>query len=602
MSKTTSSCSSWLPLIALLLFTVLFSCKNEPKTIADQAPGEPTLVADDPLLKLLSPSETGIDFQNNIEETFENNVTTHLNISNGGGVAIADVNNDQLQDVYLISSTGKNKLYLNLGGLKFKDITDASGLASDQGFEIGVTVVDINSDGWQDFFVCRAGPAENDQRRDKLYINNGDLTFTERSKEYGLDEFSASIGGNFFDYDNDGDLDLYLGNYPTDFSFTSKIDVKPTADGKTVEPNTAPKKEWDSDRFFRNDNGKYVDISKEAGIWNFDYTLSISIEDFNSDGFMDVFVGNDFLQPDALYINNGKGGFTNEIKNHLRHTTQQTMGVEVADFDNDGLFDLFSVDMLGKNNYRNKTIQNTNSQSKYSTLIQYNYFEPVVRNALHRNNGNGTFSEIGCMAGVFRTDWSWSGLMPDLDNDGFKDLCVTNGYRREITDVDFIDFVFPDIKAKGSLDQQYKDVHDFLDLIPVFKVTNYIFRNKGDWTFEDVSGKWATVPASWSNGAAYADLDNDGDLEYIVNNIDHYAFVYQNLSREKNLGNYLQFKLEGSPKNTQGIGATVRIYHDGQQQYQMQSPSRGIFSPGEHLLHLVWGKRATVYNGGGRGN
>ena len=579
----------------LILIFLFPSCSPEHSENAGNLAGEETLTAASPLLKLLPASETGIDFQNAIAETFENNITTNINIYNGGGVAVADINNDNLPDLYFISTTGENKLYQNLGGMKFKDITEGSGLESDGGFETAVTAVDINTDGYLDFYVCRAGPVEDEARRNRLFISNGNLTFTESAKEYGLDDFSASTGANFFDFDNDGDLDLYLLNYPTDFSFCTKIDVRPTADGKGVEPNLEPKTPYDTDRFYRNDGGKFTDISKEAGIWNFAYGLSAAVTDFNLDGLPDVYVGNDFIQPDFLYINNGDGTFSDRLPEYFQHISQHTMGTELSDFDNDGLLDFFALDMLGKNNFRQKTVMNTNTQSQYTTLLQYGYFEPVVRNVLQRNNGPGApagsaFSEVGCLAHVYKTDWSWSGLFADLDNDGWKDLCITNGYRRETGDVDFINFIIPEIKKKEiPLQQQYTDVYDFLKLIPSHKLRNFVFRNKSDWTFEDMSGKWMTMKSSWSCGSVFTDLDMDGDLDYVVNNLEEPAFIYQNLTNQQPGINYLQFKLAGSARNPQGIGASVTLYYDGQLQYQEMNPTRGIFSSVEHLFHFGLG-------------
>ncbi len=586
----------------LLIGLSLPSCSKDAGNTTDpNSTSEETLMASDPLLKLLSTEESGIDFVNHIDETFENNVTAHINVSNGGGVAIADINNDGLPDVYFVSSSGKNKLFLNQGSMKFKDITDAAGVGSEDGFEINVSTVDINADGYLDFYVCRAGPSETDERRNRLFVNNKDLTFTERAKEYGLDDISASTGANFFDYDNDGDLDLYLLNYPADFSYTSRIEARTRMDGNGMEPVLAPKKPYDSDRLYRNDgppaNGKggFKDVSKEAGIWNFAYGLSVSIEDFNGDGWMDVYVGNDFIQPDLLYINNGNGTFTDRLGEYVRHTSQHTMGTELADFDNDGLFDIFAVDMLANTNYRTKTTVNNNKQDKYTSLVTNGYFEPVVRNVLQHNNGNGTFSDIGCLTDVYRTDWSWSGLFADMDNDGLKDLFVTNGYRREITNSDFINFEFAEIKGKNiPLEKQFKDVYDFLNLIPIYKIRNYYYKNKGDWKFENMAGKWVTAKASWSNGAAYADLDADGDLDYLVNNIDDQAFVYENLARQKTDANYLQCKFVGGPQNPMGTGATVTIYQGVQQQYAMLSPNRGIFSAVEHLLHFGVGKASSI--------
>lgn len=597
--KQSRTAVQFFPLL-LIFWCCLPACSNDSSSDFDpDATSEETLVANDPLLKSLTPAESGIDFVNHIEETFENNVTVHLNVSNGGGVAIADINNDGLPDVYFVSSSGKNKLYLNLGGMKFKDITDAAGVGSEGGFEINVSTVDINADGYLDFYVCRAGTGETEERRNKLFVNNKDLTFTERAKEYGIDDISATTGANFFDYDGDGDLDLYLLNYPEDFSFTSRIEAKAREDGKGMEPVLKPKKPLDTDRFYRNDgppvNGKggFTDVSKEAGIWNFAYGLSVSVEDFNGDGRMDVYVGNDFIQPDLLYINNGDGTFTDRLSEYVRHTSQHTMGTELADFDNDGLFDIFAVDMLANTNFRTKTTVNNNKQEKYTSLVNNGYFEPIVRNVLQRNNGNGTFSDVGCVSDVFRTDWSWSGLFADMDNDGLKDLFVTNGYRREITNSDFINFKFAEIKNM-PLEQQFKDVHEFLDMIPIYKIRNFYFQNKGDWKFEDMGGKWVTAEPSWSNGAAYADLDADGDLDYVVNNIDDPAFVFENLARQKLSTNYLQCKFEGSPQNPMGTCATVTIHSGGQQQYAMLSPNRGIFSAVEHLLHFGLGKSQKV--------
>ncbi|MEP6646768.1 MAG: CRTAC1 family protein, partial [Saprospiraceae bacterium] len=592
--------SAFASLLTTFLLIVFISCQDQEST-EHKIPGDKALVASSPLLNLLTSKETGISFKNVINETFEMNITTHINTYSGGGVAIFDANNDGLQDIYFISSSGKNAFYVNRGHLKFEDKTANSGLESAEGFEITVTAIDINADGFMDLYVCRAGPVVNEDRRNKLFINNGDLTFTERAKEYGLDDKSASVGANFFDYDNDGDLDLYLLNYPVDFSYASKINVKPSPDGQTVEPLLEPINEYDSDRLYRNDgppkpdgSGGFKDVSKEAGIWNFAYGLSVSVEDFNHDGWPDIYVGNDFIQPDILYINNHDGTFTNKIKDYFKHTSQHTMGTDLSDFDNDGLFDLFAVDMLSNTQYRRKTLLSTNSQNRYSTLIRHGYFEPVVRNVLQRNNGNSTFSDIGCMANIFETDWSWSALLADLNNDGWKDILITNGYQREVTNTDFINFTFADIKAKGELKQQYADVHQFLDLIPQYKLHNFVYKNNGDLTFTDMSGQWMSIPPTWSNGAAVADLDNDGDLDYIVNNINDEAFVYENLATGQSGNNYLQFKCVGSKLNPFGVGTSINIYADSLHEYQMLNPTRGIFSSIEHLFHFGLGKKTLV--------
>lgn len=558
---------------------------------------EETLVAKNPILQLMSAEETGIDFQNQIIETPQNNVATNINIYNGGGVAIADVNNDQLPDIYFICTNGQNRLYLNQGNFKFKDITKTAGIISEEGFETAVAAVDINADGFLDFYVCRAGPFENEERRNKLYINNGNLTFTERGKEYGLNDLSASTGANFFDGDGDGDLDLYLLNYPKDAVFANKIESRPGPDGKMIA-NLAPKDPLDSDRFYRNDgNGKFTDISQASGIWNRGFGLSVSVADLNRDGAPDVYVANDFLQPDRMYINSGKGTFTDRLDQTLRHNSQFSMGTDISDFDNDGLLDIFAVDMMPRTNARHKTLKTSNTNSLHLSMVQNGIFEPVTRNVLQRNNGNGTFSDVACQAGVYRTDWSWSGLVADYDNDGKRDIYVSNGYRREIHHIDHGEFLkeLKKNKTNQQILQQYKTLDDYLNSIPSSKIRDFIFQNKGDWSFEEKSGDWATMKATWSCGAAWADFDMDGDLDLVANNLEDPAFMFKNLSREQNKGNYIQAKLKGSPQNPFAVGASVLIeYANGQKQYQEISPNRGIFSCSEHLIHFGVGQETQI--------
>jgi enediyne biosynthesis protein E4 len=574
------------------------SCRDKGENSDVMHRVEETLIASDPILRLMASSETGIDFINRIVETYENNITTNINMYNGGGLAIADINNDGLPDIYFVCSNGPNKMYLNEGNLKFRDITESAGLVSDRGFETAVTAVDINNDGLLDFYVCRAGVERNEDRRNKLYVNNGDLTFTERAAEYGLDDMSASTGANFFDFDGDGDLDVYIINYPTEAIWTNKIESRLGEDGR-YRPMLYPRTEFDTDRFYRNDGGRFTDISKEAGIWNLSYGLSVSVTDFNHDGRPDIYVGNDFIQPDYLYINNGDGTFTDRLEDYFRHTTQHTMGTDLTDFDNDGWVDLYAVDMLSTNNDRQKSFFATNTQSKYSSMVQNGYFEPVVRNVLQRNNGNGTFSDIGCMAGVFKTDWSWSGLLFDMNNNGWRDLHVTNGYRREVTDRDFIDFTLPEKAKEAGSGKKLRDIYpnfkDFLDIIPTYKLRNFCFSNQGNWLFEDVSGDWMTIPAAWSCGAAWADLDGDGDLDLVTSNLDDPAFVYENLSRSKAESNYLQIVFRDAPGNAFAVGASAAIYYgDGLKQYLENNPTRGIFSSVEHLMHFGLGGHSRV--------
>ncbi|MFN0215952.1 MAG: VCBS repeat-containing protein, partial [Saprospiraceae bacterium] len=597
-----------------------------PDLAADSG-SEPTLTAKKPRLQLLSTAETGIDFQNQILEDNEHNLLLNINQYNGGGLAVADVNNDNLPDIYFVCSNGKNRLYLNQGNFKFKDITDAAGVGSEDGFETAATAVDVNADGWLDLYVCRAG-TEVAGRESKLFINNGPLpngegwsgAFTERAKAYGLADKGPNSGANFFDADNDGDLDCFIINHPTDLDHANRILLKYAPDGKTPMPDLTPIVEHDADNLYRNDSPspalpnnegvKFVNISKQAGIQNFGFGLSVGVTDLNTDGWLDIYVGNDFLHPDNLFINNGLGPnpqpagktgspsgagslrFTDQVSRYFQHTANSTMGADLTDFDNDARVDLMAVDMLPTNNYRQKLLRGTNSLSRYLTLIQNGYLRPVARNVLQRNNGNGTFSDLACLAGVYKTDWSWSCLLADLDNDGFKDLHVANGYRRDLTDRDYNDFLLPEVakKIKGK----DKNILPYLDMLTSYKVRNMVFQNKGNWQFEDKSGDWMTMPGSWSSGGAWADFDADGDLDLVVNNLEDPAFIYKNLTREQNSSNFLQAKLQGSPANPFAVGASVLIEYQGIKQYFELNPTHGIFSSVEHLVHFGLGQTAQV--------
>ncbi|TNE60307.1 MAG: RNA-binding protein [Bacteroidetes bacterium] len=605
--RSSSRNSRFIPKMGMficLAFTLLFLTCKEKRPFLDDPDGlrevEETITAPDPLLKLLPVSQTGLDFQNIILETDEDNFYTNGVKYNGGGLAILDVNNDNLQDLYFVSVNGKNKLFLNQGGFKFKDITDQAGVGAANGFKTGVAIVDINNDGWQDIYVCRAGVAGGDIRRNLLFINNGDQTFTNQAKAYHLDIASASTSANFFDYDNDGDLDLYLLNYPSSGEYSNIFETKYAPDGKTIIPITKPKAPEDSDLLLRNDgapqpdgSGGFTNVAEKSGIWNSAYGLSVAVSDLNRDGFPDVYVSNDFVRPDNYYINNGNGTFTDKLQESFWHTSRHTMGSDLTDFDNDGLIDLFTVDMMPITNYRLKTTKVTMTQALYSTTIQAGYYEPVVRNVLQRNNGNGTFSDVGCLADVHATEWSWSGLVFDMDNDGNRDIHVTNGYRRNVNDNDFFEFQFEEIIKlvdSNNLKAYFNDIHQFLRLIPTYKSRNSCFRNQGNWTFENMEGKWLTLPATWSNGAAWTDLDNDGDLDLVVNNMEDQPFVYQNLTREKSQGNYLQVKLRGSAQNRDAIGASALLFYNGKQQYLELNPIRGIFSSVENLFHFGLGQ------------
>jgi hypothetical protein len=576
-------------LFSLLL---LFSCQSDPSGTTKPAPVP--AAPDDALFERLPGSKTGIEFANNITEDHQINIITNSYMYNGGGVGILDVNNDGLPDIYLVSSQESNRLYLNQGNFTFVDITEQAGVSAAEGFKTGVTIVDINADGRDDIYVCRTGLRPSPDRDNLLFINTGNNTFREAAAEYGLNSRAASNHANFFDYDLDGDLDMYLLNHPVDFKTVNKVRLKEEG-GKRVRVAT-PKTPLESDRLFRNEgNGTFKDVSLAAGIVNRAFGLSATVSDFNQDGYPDIFIGNDYIEPDQLFINNRNGTFTNRIDDYFRHTSNHTMGVDIADFNNDGLMDLVGLDMIAEDNRRQKLLMSTMILERYKTLVQYGYGHQMMRNVLQVNNGDGTFSEIGTLAGISNTDWSWSPLMTDFDNDGYKDLYVTNGYRRDVTNLDYLTYTVDSLNRTGGITtKRFQDFNEFLAMIPSEKLQNYMFRNTGDYQFEKVSNQWGLVEPSFSNGSAYADLDADGDLDLVVNNIDMEAFVYRNRAREQNKGNYLQIALEGSASNTDGIGARVEITTPSGLQVKEATPVRGFFSSSHQLLHFGVGQASQI--------
>ncbi|MCB9284233.1 MAG: VCBS repeat-containing protein [Lewinellaceae bacterium] len=538
------------------------------------------------MFELIAPESSGIAFANRITEDHQTNILTNSYMYNGGGVAVLDVNKDGLPDLYFVSSQESNRLYLNKGDMTFEDITDKAGVGATGGYKTGVTVVDINADGWEDLYVCRAGLQAVTERRNLLYINNGDMTFSEQGAPYGIDDIAASNHANFFDYDLDGDLDLYLINYPNDFSNVNQIALMEEG-GKQVRVN-APKTPMESDHLYRNEgNGKFTDVSQQAGISNRAFSLSVTVSDFNADGYPDIYVANDYIEPDFLYINNKNGTFTNRIDDYLRHQSNHTMGVDIADFNNDSRVDIMSLDMIAEDNRRQKLLMSTMMVDRYETLVRYGYGKQLMRNTLQLNMGEGGFSEVGVMAGVSNTDWSWSPLLADFDNDGWKDLYITNGYYRDVTNMDYLPYTVDSVnRAGGITPKQFPDFNDYLKLIPSERLPNYMYRNKGDLTFEKVTTPWGLYKPSYSNGSAYADLDADGDLDLVVNNIEDPAFLFKNLSVEKGKGNFLQIALEGNAPNTEGTGASIKIDQGANSQYQEMTPTRGFLSSVQHLIHF----------------
>ena len=544
--------------------------------------GKPT----DPVFEKIDPKKSGISFANRITENHQINILTNSYMYNGGGVAVLDADRDGLPDLYFISSQESNRLYLNKGDFRFEDITEKAGVGAAEGYKTGVTVVDINADGWDDLYVCRTGLDAVPQRKNLLFINNGDLTFTEKAAAYGLDDISASNHANFFDYDLDGDLDMYMLGYPIDFANVNKVSVR-EVDGKQVRVNP-PTGPLESDQLFRNEgNGKFTNVSGPAGISDRAFGLSVTVSDFNDDGYPDIYVAQDYIEPDILYINNRNGAFSNRIDDYLRHQSNHTMGVDIADYNNDALVDIVALDMIAEDNRREKLLMSTMSLQRYEPLLRFGYGRQLMRNTLQLNRGKGQFSEVGLLAGVAHTDWSWSPLFADFDNDGWKDLYITNGYYRDVTNMDYLAYTVDSINKLGGItNQRFPDFNDYLKLIPSERLPNYMYKNRGDLSFEKVTQPWGVYEPSFSNGSAYADLDADGDLDLVVNNIEDPAFLFRNLSADKGKGHYLQVALEGKAPNLKGIGASVRIEQGETTQYLEMTPTRGFLSSVEHLLHF----------------
>ena len=535
------------------------------------------------LFKTVSSSHSGIHFINKIQENDSINPIDVTNIYNGGGVGVGDFNNDGLQDLYFTGNLVANKLYLNRGKIKFEDVTIEAGVDGSGKWCRGVAVVDINNDGWLDMYVCASMSKDPDKRKNLLYVNqgnnkNGIPKFKEMAAEYGLDDTTHSTMAAFFDYDNDGDLDMYLVvNQILNNDIPSVFRPKIT-DGSY--PSTG--------RLYRNDwntqlkHPVFTNVSKDAGITIEGYGHGVSIADFNRDGWKDIFVTNDFNSNDLLYINNHDGTFTDKASVYFKHTSANGMGQDVIDINNDGLSDVVELDMNPEDNYRKKTMLNASSYRTYQNSDYYGYQYQYVRNSLQLNQGPGItgkdsvrdpiFSDIGFFSGIAETDWSWTPLVQDFDNDGFRDIIITNGFPKDVTDHDFIAFRR---QSYGIASKQFA-----LDQIPQVKIRNYAFHNNGDLTFTNTTSQWGLNQPTFSNGAVYADLDNDGDLDIVINNINDEALLYENtsMSDKQYSHHYLNVQLKGDPLNRNGLGTWVEIYYQGKQQAYEQSPYRGYLS------------------------
>ncbi len=538
---------------------LLFSC------------GETKVKNDPTLFVSLDAEATGVDFRNDLPFDEEFNIFTYRNFYNGGGVALGDVNNDGLLDIYLTSNLGENKLYLNKGDFQFEDVTEIAGVAGTRAWSTGVAMVDINGDGYLDIYVCNSGDIAGDNKQNELFINQGDGTFTEQAEAYGLADQGYSTHAVFFDYDKDGDLDVYLLNnsYQAIGSFNKMQNERPKRDAVG------------GDKLFRNDDGKFIDVSEEAGIYGsiIGFGLGITIGDVNQDSWPDIFISNDFFEKDYLYINNQDGTFTESLEKSMRSISAASMGADIADINGDGLLDIFVTDMLPEPQTRLKQVTTFENWDKFIFNKNHGYHYQYSRNMLHVNNGDGTFSEMGRLANVEATDWSWGALIFDMDNDGKRDLFVANGIYQDITDLDYLNFIDNEETKIKILTQDGVDYKALIDPIPVNPIPNYAYRNLGDLAFENVSAEWGLGEPIHSNGAAYGDLNNDGTLDLVVNNVNNPVSIFKNLGKDFYPENRsIQIQLVGKGQNTQGIGAQVKIHAGDQIFYAEQMPNRGFES------------------------
>ncbi|MEM9935563.1 MAG: VCBS repeat-containing protein [Bacteroidota bacterium] len=549
--------------------------------------GSPTSSLDKPLFTQLNPKELGIDFENNLVYDSEFNVYTYRNFYNGGGVALGDINQDGLTDIYFIGNMEDNHLYLNKGDFQFEDITEKAGVACKNVWSTGASLTDVNGDGLLDIYVCKSGNPEGENRHNELFINNGDLTFTEKAEEYGIADKGFSTHAAFFDMDKDGDLDCYLLN--NSFRPIGAFDLR-----KNQRNERDPE---GGNKLYRNDEGTFTDISEEANIYGsvIGFGLGVTVGDLNRDGWQDIYVSNDFFERDYLYINQKDGTFKECLEEQVREISAASMGADMADINNDGYPEIFVTDMLPEDDERIKTKTTFENWDKYQINVKNGYYHQFTRNVLQLNNGNGTFSEIGRLAGVNATDWSWGALIIDLDNDGWKDIFVANGIYQDLTDQDFINYIANPRTVRKVIRKDSVDFKHLIDVIPVNPIPNYAFKNNQDLTFTNVAEEWGLGTPGHSNGSAYGDLDNDGDLDMVINNVNAEPFIYRNEARQLLPDrHYLMFDLKGEGKNTYALGTQVSIYHQGKEYFAEQMPMRGFESTIDHRLHIGLGEIETV--------
>ncbi len=575
--------------IKLLFFLSLciISCTSDDSSINSNPSNSTESKFSGTRFTLLPSSKTNITFSNNLTEGLNTNVLMYEYFYNGGGVAVGDFNGDKLIDIYFTSNMEENKLYLNKGGMQFLDITASSRAGGRSGpWKTGVSIVDINGDNRLDIYLCYSGSLPDQKRMNQLFINQGNdknnqPLFKDEAAKYGLNSPGFSNQSYFFDYDKDGDLDMLLLNHnPKSLPVLNEVStIKALAEDDLFR----------GVRLFKQENERFDDVTLTAGISGsrLTYGLGIGISDLNNDGWPDFYISNDYTIPDYLYINNQDGTFKNKLQESLTYNSHFSMGNDIADFNNDGLQDIITLDMLPEDNERQKLLTAPDNYSKFDLNVRSGFHHQYMRNMLQLNNGDGTFSEIGQLAGVSNTDWSWSALAADYDNDGWKDLYITNGYHRDYANLDFINFMNDFIAEKGRLKRE--NVLELIEKMPASDVVNYMFSNN-KLNFLNTTESWGLNQVSNSNGAAYADLDNDGDLDLIVNNVNKQAFIFQNEKNKNSKNNFLNIKLKGSGKNTQGIGSKVSLYVGDKVQTLEQYTSRGYLSSVSPVLHFGLGE------------
>lgn len=584
-------------LIPAVLLALLGCNSNQNPTKADDELANKELPEDSSnkiksIYNLQDSSKSGFYFVNELIQNEDYNVITYENYYNGAGVGLGDFNADGLLDIFMTGNFFGGRLYLNEGNFHFNQISEEANIFG-QGYYTGVSIVDINGDGYDDIYLCRSLSSVDSLRKNVLLLNNQDNTFSRKEAIYKIDDSSYSNQSLFLDFDNDGDLDLYVLNHRKDFN--NALTIYNSLDSKgNVLPSDSMWRDEYCDKLYRNDGGKFIDISKEAGIINNDFSLSAVATDLNNDGFVDIYISNDFISRDHAYINDGKGHFTDELEHRFNHIAHSAMGTDVGDINNDGFLDLVSVDMTPENNYRQKQLAEQRTYDSYKLAQSFGYRSQISRNMLHLNRGDGTFSEIGQLLNIAYTDWSWGALFLDFDNNGWEDLYITNGHYKNITDLDFKKYESEKIISEAGGISKVKNL-DLINQMSQTKLPNYAFINQKGTSFSNEANTLGLATLSFSNGAAYGDFDNDGDLDLVVNNLNQEAFLYENLSNESQKeAHFISFSLSGDMDNIKGFGTQVYLFENGHYRLKECTPYRGFLSSSDPRLHFGLGSNKEV--------